>query len=94
MNSPRDQFSFSNPKVILPDFLLVSKNAVVNGKSPPQKGLCGSLLCVLSQEMRHINSFAGLKMGVLCGGQKVSVETNCALVVSLLTVTARHDVLL
>ena len=41
----------------------------------PRKSLCGSLLCVLSQKMRHINFFSGgPKWGVLGGGQKVYVE--------------------
>ena len=41
----------------------------------PRKSLCGSLFCVLSQEMRHINFFlGGPKWGVLGEGQKVYVE--------------------
>ena len=28
-------------------------------QKPPQKSLCGSLFCALSQEMRHINFFSG-----------------------------------
>ena len=41
----------------------------------PRQSLCGSLFCVLSQEMRHINFFSGgPKWGVWGGGQKVYVE--------------------
>ena len=44
-------------------------------QNPPPKKLCGSLVCILSQEMRHINFLlGGPKRAVLGGGQKVYVE--------------------
>ena len=36
----------------------------------PQNSLCGSLFCVLSQEMRHINFFLGVQNGVFWVGAK------------------------
>ena len=36
----------------------------------PRKSLCGSLFCVLSQEMRHINFFLGAQNGVFWAGAK------------------------
>ena len=36
----------------------------------PRKSLCGSLFCVLSQEMRHINFFLGAKVGGFGWGPK------------------------
>ena len=48
----------------------------------PRKSLCGSLFCVLSQEMRHINFPVGPKKGCLGGGQKVYVEKVYALFLS------------
>ena len=49
-------------------------------QNSPEKSLCGSLFCVLSQEMRHINFFSGgPQWGILGGGQKVYVEKSlCA----------------
>ena len=41
----------------------------------PQKDLCGSLICVLSQEMRHIDFFPGApKWGFGWGGKKFMLE--------------------
>ena len=41
----------------------------------PRKSLCGSLFCVLFQEMRHINSFLGAQIGVFwVGGEKFMLK--------------------
>ena len=47
-------------------------------QNPPEKNLCRSLHCALSQEMRHIFS-GGPISGVLGGGQKVLVRKICVL---------------
>ena len=50
----------------------------------PRKSLCGSLFCVLSQELRQINiSSGGPKSGVLGGGQKACWKSWCAFSVPL-----------
>ena len=44
-------------------------------RNSPEKSLCGSLCCVLSQELRHMNFFLGFQTGAFwAGGQKVYVE--------------------
>ena len=40
---------------LIPQFFLGGGKGILDPKDPPDKRLCGSLFCILSQEMRHIN---------------------------------------